>query len=80
MAEFVPLHEAKARLTALVKKAESGDDVVLTRHGRPVAVVMSVEQHAALMEQLDELEDRLAVHESDDVGISAEKLWAELGL
>lgn len=80
MAEFVPLREAKARLTALVKNAEDGGDVVLTRHGRPVAVILSVQEHADLMEQLDDYEDRLAVQDADDVAISADKLWTELGL
>jgi prevent-host-death family protein len=32
----VPISEAKARLTDLVRRAEAGDEVVLTRHGRPV--------------------------------------------
>jgi prevent-host-death family protein len=32
----VPISEAKARLTGLVRRAEAGDEVVLTRHGRPV--------------------------------------------
>ena len=31
----ISLTEAKARLTDLVRRAEQGDDVVLTRHGRP---------------------------------------------
>ncbi len=31
----VSLSEAKARLTDLVRRAEAGDEVVLTRHGRP---------------------------------------------
>ena len=32
----VPISEAKARLTDLVRRAEARDEVVLTRHGRPV--------------------------------------------
>jgi prevent-host-death family protein len=32
----VPISEAKARLTDLVRRAEAGDEIVLTRHGRPV--------------------------------------------
>lgn len=32
----VSLSDAKARLTELVRRAEAGDDVVLTRHGQPV--------------------------------------------
>jgi prevent-host-death family protein len=36
LAMNVPISEAKARLTDLVRRAEAGDEVVLTRHGRPV--------------------------------------------
>lgn len=82
MAEFVPVSEAKARLTDLVRRSE-GEDVVLTRHGRPAAVLMSTERHARLMEQLDDLEDQLSAYESerdDDVAVPWEKLRAELGL
>jgi prevent-host-death family protein len=32
----VPISEAKAHLTDLVRRAEAGIEVVLTRHGRPV--------------------------------------------
>ncbi len=31
----IPVSEAKALLTELVRRAESGEDVVLTRHGLP---------------------------------------------
>lgn len=33
----IPLGEAKARLLQLVRQAEAGEEVILTRHGRPVA-------------------------------------------
>lgn len=36
------ISEAKARLTDLVRKAEAGEDVVLTRHGREVARLVAV--------------------------------------
>ena len=32
----VPVSEAKAQLTELIRRAEAGEDVVLTRHGREV--------------------------------------------
>lgn len=32
----VSVSDAKAQLTELVRRAEAGDEVVLTRHGRPV--------------------------------------------
>lgn len=31
----VPMAKAKAQLTELVRRAEAGEDVVLTRHGLP---------------------------------------------
>jgi|TARA_R110002124_G_scaffold85247_4_gene221239 prevent-host-death family protein len=33
----IPVSEAKATLTALVREAEKGNDVILTRNGLPVA-------------------------------------------
>ena len=49
----VPITEAKNAFTALVHQVESGEVVHLTRHGRPVAVLLSeveyqdLRQHAA---------------------------------
>lgn len=78
MAEFVPISEAKAKLAELARESDD-HDVVLTRHGRPVAVIMSAARHAEIMETLDDQEDRLAVHESDDVKVPWETVRAELG-
>ena len=33
----IPISEAKGRLTDLVRRAEAGDEVILTRHGQPAA-------------------------------------------
>lgn len=38
----VPVSEAKAQLTDLVRQAEAGDEVVLTRHGKPVARLSAI--------------------------------------
>ena len=38
----IPLSEAKGRLTELVRRAEAGDDIVLTRHGQPAARLVPV--------------------------------------
>ena len=43
----VPISEAKARLTDLVRRAEAGDEVVLTRHGRPVVRLAPVARRPA---------------------------------
>lgn len=39
----VSVSEAKARLTALVRRAEAGDEVVLTRHGKPAVRLVPVQ-------------------------------------
>lgn len=35
----IAIHEAKAKLSALINAALSGEQVVLTKHGRPVAEI-----------------------------------------
>ena len=37
----VPVSEAKAQLTDLVRRAEAGEEVVLTRRGRPAARIVA---------------------------------------
>lgn len=54
----VSVSEAKAQLTELVRRAEAGEEVVLTRHGRgvvrlvPVATHPSAAERRALMESV----------------------------
>ena len=38
----IPVSEAKGRLTDLVRRAEGGDEVILTRHGHPAVRLMPV--------------------------------------
>jgi prevent-host-death family protein len=38
----VSVTDAKAQLTELVRRAEAGDEVVLTRHGQPAVRLVSV--------------------------------------
>lgn len=33
---YVPVSQAKAQLTDLIKRAERGEEVIVTRHGRPI--------------------------------------------
>ena len=52
----VSVSEAKAQLTELVRRAEAGDEVVLTRHGHaavrlvPVKAIPNRESRRALLE------------------------------
>ncbi len=38
----ISVSDAKARLTDLVRRAEAGDKIVLTRHGQPVARLVPI--------------------------------------
>jgi prevent-host-death family protein len=39
----IQVREAKARFSALIEAAERGEPTTITRHGRPAAVLVSVE-------------------------------------
>lgn len=80
---LVPVTDARDRLAELIRDAES-NDVTLLRHGRPVAYLIGVERYEALLDQIDDLGDRLAAFESahsePDLRVPLEKVKAELGL
>ena len=40
----LPLRQAKASLSAVVEAAEHGEATTITKHGRPAAVVVPVEE------------------------------------
>ena len=54
----VSVTDAKAQLTELVRRAEAGDEVILTRHGHPAVRLVPVkkrldrEARSALLEEL----------------------------
>ena len=53
----VPVTDAKAQLTELVRRAEEGEEVVLTRHGRPaVRLVPAVRRRPSAAERRAVLE------------------------
>lgn len=60
----LPLAEIKKRLSEIIDGVEGRHDrVVLTRHGRPAAVIISPDDLEALEETLDLLSDPNAVRE-----------------
>ena len=59
MSETLPLSVVKARLSELVDRVEGEDErVVVTRNGRPVAVLISPDDLERLEETLAVLSDR----------------------
>ncbi|HEX5255609.1 MAG TPA: type II toxin-antitoxin system prevent-host-death family antitoxin [Mycobacterium sp.] len=79
MSVLIAISKARARLSELVRVSHD-DDVVLMNHSTPAAVIVSADRYQAMLEELEDLKDRLSVHERTDVTISADKLAVELGL
>jgi antitoxin StbD len=81
--DLVPLTEARTRFFELVKSAHQRP-VLLLRHSRPVAVLLSAAQYQALLDEIEDLKDRISVLESEnepqDMRVSWDKLKAEAGL
>lgn len=44
----VGMHEAKTKLSQLVERAESGEDIVLARNGKPVARLVPIRRTGTL--------------------------------
>jgi len=64
MSETLPLADIKARLSEIVDRVEREHErVVLTRNGRPAAVIMSPADLAALEDTLELLSDPAALKE-----------------
>lgn len=58
VARVVPFTEARRRLTQLLDEVEARQEhMVITRNGRPVAIMLSTEEYEALEETLEILQD-----------------------
>ena len=89
MAKTVPFTEARARLTELLDEVnERHEHVIITRNGRPAAVVLSSDEYEALAETLEVLEDDEALEalRESEADVRAGRVYAldevrrELGL
>ena len=79
MSKLVPVSEAKGHLSELIRDSDS-DEVLLMKHGRPAAVMISARRWDAFQEELEDLRDRLSVAEREGVTVDFDKVMAELGL
>jgi len=67
MAKILPISEVKARLPELVTGVEEREEeVVVTRNGRPVAVLVSYAEFERLKETLDVLSDPQLMHQIEE--------------
>jgi antitoxin YefM len=70
MAKIVPFTEARANLTELLDDVEDKHEhVLITRNGRPAAVMVSPDEYESLEETLEILQDKdlmRALRKSED--------------
>ncbi len=60
--QFLPVTEAKNRLLRLIREIDEKDEVLtITRGGVPVAVLLSPDHYAGLLETIEVLADRQAM-------------------
>ena len=87
MALTVPLTEAKARLPQLIRELEElGEQVVITRSGRPAGILLGIDEYEGLLETLDILADpeltgqiRESLEElAKGEGLSHDEVWGDL--
>ncbi len=62
MTRTLPISEVKTQLPKLVKGVQERDDeIVITRNGRPAAMLLSMDQYEGLRETLEILSDPKAM-------------------
>jgi prevent-host-death family protein len=70
VAKIVPFTEARAKLTELLDAVEDRQEhVLITRNGRPSAVMLSADEYESLEETLEILQDKdlmEALRQSED--------------
>lgn len=85
MSTHVAVSEAKGQLTELVRRAEAGEDVVLTRHGQPAVRLVAIRQTLSptqrrrIIEEAQAMASRTALP-GPDAARSQDFLYGEDGL
>jgi prevent-host-death family protein len=72
--------EAKNKFSELLDRAERGEEVIITRHGKPVAKLVAQKDEAAEQERVKDALERLrktrAMLKEDGVSLSTEEILA----
>ena len=69
--------EAKTRFAQLLDRVERGEEIVITRHGKPVAILRPVEERhdpEALQRLVQELREHRAAHGATLEGLTIKEL------
>lgn len=59
MATKVGLFEAKTHLSKILDRVEAGEEIVITRHGKPVAKIIKLDEGEARQQRLAEIFERM---------------------
>ena len=87
--QFVGTNELRKHLTRLLEGLQQeGAELVITKQGKPVAVVLDIEKYLEIQEALKEFSDPAYVAElleakqefAEGKGIPAEEVYAEKGV
>lgn len=78
MSEAINVREARAGLSGIASKTESGEATVITRNGTPVAALVPLSDYDALEEAADELLAREARRHLDEPTVSMAEVLADL--
>ena len=62
----VTIAEAKARFSELLRRAEAGQQIVVTRHGRPVATISAPPRPVAASSLIGAMKGRIRIAEDFD--------------
>lgn len=79
----ISLTDAKAKLTDLVRRAEAGDEVILTRHGQPAVRLVPIARKPSVAERealLDALHGAGKGDFGPDAAHAADWLYDDNGL
>ena len=87
--KFVGTHELRTNLSGLLAAFEDHDsEIIITKQGKPVAVLVDVEAYLELIETIQDLSDPEFVKELNEAvdevrsgkGIPADKVFKKLGI
>ena len=58
MTKTLPISEVKTQLPSIIKGvSERDEEIIITRKGRPAAIILSMDEYEGLMETLEILSD-----------------------
>lgn len=75
MVKYVALTEAKSEFSALVERAIQGEEIILTKHGKPVAQIIQYQKPKLVFGLLEGKYPELADLDLDDTSHMDES-WA----